>query len=97
MRIAAFFSIGLIGLTLTGCASPFDPFARPGNWSNTGASREDLAQQVANPSDLITGHGDAMSSGVVATAGIDKALGASGVGTASGLQTAAAPVASSSN
>ncbi|OYV26280.1 MAG: hypothetical protein B7X08_02525 [Acidocella sp. 20-63-7] len=82
-----------MGLTLTGCA----PFARPGTWRITGASREDLAQQVANPSDLIAGHGNSLSSGVAATAGIDKALGAGGEGTASGLQTAATHVMSSVN
>lgn len=82
---------------LGGCTGAFDPYQRPGNWTQTGASNEDLARQVANPSDLIRGHGEADSNGVVATAGIDKALGAGGAGTAAGLQTAVTPVAAASS
>ncbi len=57
----------------------------------TGASREDLAQQVANPADLISGRSEPYSNGVAAVAGINKALGANGADTAAGLQTPVSP------
>ncbi len=87
MRLGIFFCFCLTLLTLTGCVGAFDPFQRPGNWSATGASNETIAQQVANPSDLISGQSEATSNGVAASAAIDKALGANGAGTAAGLQT----------
>lgn len=85
MRSLAFFSFCVMLLSLSGCV--LDPYQRPGTWSETGASNEALAQQVADPADLISGKSDAYSNGVVAAAGVDKALGASGAGTAAGLQT----------
>jgi hypothetical protein len=76
-------------LSLSGCV--LDPFQRPGTWSMTGASREDIAQQAANPADLISGRSEPSSNGVAAVAGVDKALGANGAGTAAGLQTPVSP------
>ena len=74
----------LAALTLAGCADQGNPFARNGNWVPTGAANETIAQQVADKSELIAGHGDATSNGVAASAGVEKALTA---GTATGLQT----------
>jgi hypothetical protein len=86
MRRATFFAFCAILLTLTGCQGAFDPFQRPGNWSATGAANETIAQQVAVPSDLISGRGNPNANGVAATAALDKALGPNGTGTAAGLQ-----------
>ena len=79
MRRAAFFAFCAILLTLSGCEGAFDPFQRPGNWSATGAANETIAQQVAVPSDLISGRGNPYSNGVAASAALDKALGPGGV------------------
>jgi len=76
-------------LGLSGCAGAFDPFQRPGDWAETGAARKTIAEQAANPSDLISGQSDSLSNGVAASAAIDKALGPKGAGTAAGLQTPA--------
>ena len=89
MRSLAFFSFCVILLGLSGCV--LDPFQRPGTWSETGASNENLAAQVADPSDLISGKSNPYSNGVAAAAGVDKALGANGAGTAAGLQTQVSP------
>ena len=87
MRLMIFFGFRVTLLTLTGCVGAFDPFQRPGTWWATGAANENIAQQVAEPSDLISGHGNPNANGVAATAALDKALGANGAGTAAGLQT----------
>ena len=87
MRRATFFAFCAILLTLTSCEGAFDPFQRPGNWSATGAANENIAQQVAQPSDLISGRGNPNANGVAASAALDKALGPNGTGTAAGLQT----------
>ncbi len=87
MRLSVKICLCAIALGLTGCAGAFDPFQRPGNWAETGASNEDIAQEVAVKSDLINGASEPLTNGVVASAGIDKALGANGAGTAAGLQT----------
>ena len=76
-------------LGLSGCTGAFDPYQRPGNWALTGASNETIAQQAANPADLISGQSSPTSNGIAASAAIDKALGAGGAGTATGLQTPA--------
>ena len=84
MRSVLFFSLCVGILSLSGCAGAFDPFQRPGNWALTGASNETIAQQAANKGDLIQGQSEPGTSGVIAVAGVEKALTA---GTASGLQT----------
>ena len=89
MRSLAFFSFCVMLLSLSGCVS--DPYQRAGTWSATGASREDIAQQVADPADLISGKSEPYSNGVAAAAGVDKALGSNGAGTAAGLQTPVSP------
>ena len=87
MRRALFFSFCVTLLTLSGCAGAFNPFQRVGDWSETGAANETIAQQVANPGDLIEGQSSATSNGVAASAAIDQALGPDGAGTAKGLET----------
>jgi hypothetical protein len=75
----------ILCLGLAGCYP--DPFQNPADWSLTGASREDLAVQVANKDDLLEGRGDTTSQGVAAAAGVDLAIGGA-AGTATGLQKA---------
>jgi hypothetical protein len=87
MRCSAVLTLLFSAGLLSGCAGAFDPYQRPGNWAMTGASRENIAQQAAYPSDLLSGRSSPTSSGVAASAGIDKALGGA-AGTAAGLQTA---------
>jgi len=84
MRSLAFFCLCAGIFSLSGCAGAFDPFARPGTWSATGASREIIAQQAANKADLIQGQSQPGTNGIVAVAGIQKAM---TNGTAAGLQT----------
>lgn len=91
MRATVFFVLCVMVLGLTGCVGAFDPFQRPGDWAATGASGKNVALQVANPGDLISGQSEATSNGVAASAAIDKALGANGAGTAAGLQTVTTP------
>lgn len=95
MRKAIFGVICLSILTLSGCVGAFDPYQRPGNWTNTGAQNENLAQEVNNKADLISGHGEPTSNGIAASAAIDLALGANGAGTAKGLQTPTTDVVAS--
>jgi hypothetical protein len=73
----------MLALLLTGCY--LDPYQNPNDWSMSGATRKNLAVQVADPADLITGKSNAYSNGVAASAGIDKALGGA-AGTGAGLE-----------
>ncbi|MDE2319774.1 MAG: hypothetical protein KGK02_08760 [Rhodospirillales bacterium] len=75
-------------LSLAGCQGAFNPFDRPGDWSETGASNETIAQQAAQKSDLISGQSEPGVNGVIAVGGVEKAT--SG-GTASGIQTTISP------
>ena len=72
---------GLICVSLTGCYG--DPYQNPADWSLTGASRENIAVQTADKTELFQGHGDTSSNGVAASAAVDTALTG---GTAGGLQ-----------
>ncbi len=83
MRRATLLLLAIAGFGLTGCYP--DAFQNPADWSMNGAPRENLAQQVADPSELLQGHGDNMSNGVAAAAGVDTAIGGP-TGTAAGLQ-----------
>jgi hypothetical protein len=85
------FPLLLLPFVLTGCYP--GPFSNPNDWSATGAARQNIAIQAANPSDLISGKSDGTSNGVAASAAIDKALGGA-AGTAAGLQ---APPANASS
>ncbi len=97
MRKMIFLAVCAAPLGLTSCVGAFDPFQRPYQWSVTGAANETIAQQAANPSDLLSGESDPTTNGIVAAGGIDKALGAGGVGSASGLQTAITASSSTSS
>ncbi|MDE1905532.1 MAG: hypothetical protein KGH75_03665 [Rhodospirillales bacterium] len=92
MRLA----VPLLMLCLAGCQGAFNPFDRPGNWAETGAANETIAQQVAQKSDLISGQSEPGVNGVVAVGGVEKATTG---GTATGIQTTITPttVASSIN
>jgi hypothetical protein len=85
MRRSTLLLLACAGIGLTGCYS--DPFQNPADWSMNGAPRENIAQQVADPSELLQGHGETTSNGVAAAAGVDLAIGGA-AGTATGLQKA---------
>ena len=91
MRISVSISLCLVAFLLAGCTGALDPYQRPGNWSMTGAARENTAQQVANPSDLYSGQSSPTANGVAASGAIDKALGGS-AGTAAGLEATPQPI-----
>ena len=76
-------------LGLSGCQGAFNPFNRPGAWSETGAANETIAQQAAQKSDLISGESESGVNGVIAVGGVEKAT--SG-GSATGIQTTITPV-----
>jgi type IV pilus biogenesis protein CpaD/CtpE len=59
-------------LTLAGCED-LDPYHRPYVWYPTGASEANLAAQVANPNDLIRGHGASSADGALAEAAVTRA------------------------
>jgi hypothetical protein len=71
MRRFGFAAAAALCLGLTGCY--LDPFQNPGDWSMSGAAREDTAVQVANKDDLLAGRSEPGSQGGAA-------------GTAAGLQ-----------
>jgi hypothetical protein len=97
MRHLIFSVICVAMLTLTGCVGAFDPYQRPGNWAETGAANETIAQQAANPADLISGQSVPTSNGIAASSAIDLALGANGAGTATGLHTVETTTSSASS
>ncbi len=63
--------LGLAALALplafAGCHY-MDPTTRPGMWKPDQAVQENLAAQVANPADLVRGHGSTGTPAVLATA-----------------------------
>lgn len=75
-------------ISLTGCQGAFNPYNRPGDWSENGAANETIAQQVAQKSDLISGQSEPGVNGVIAVGGVEQAT--SG-GTAAGIQTTIKP------
>ncbi len=83
MRRLGYIAAGLLCLGLTGCYG--ERFDNPGDWSMTGAAREDTAIEVANKDDLLAGRSEPGSQGVAAAAGVDVAIGGIG-GAATGLQ-----------
>jgi hypothetical protein len=58
-------------LALSAC-TVFDPYQRPGVWNVTGAVNHNVAVQVANPADLISGQADAMSEGAFGQSALDN-------------------------
>ena len=65
--------IALLGslLTLAGCED-LDPYNRPYVWHPTGAPQANLAVMVADPNDLIRGHGGAKPDGGLAAAAVTR-------------------------
>jgi hypothetical protein len=83
VRLRVLLMVSTASIALGGCYG--DPYQNPGFWHVTGAARENTAQQVADKSELIEGHGVATSNGVAAAAAVNLALGGA-KGDAAGLQ-----------
>ncbi|MGE4481611.1 hypothetical protein [Acidocella sp.] len=88
MRSSFLFLSWVALLALAGCQGAFNPYNRPGTWSETGAANETIAQQVANKADLISGQSEPGENGIIAVGGIEKAT---TNGTAAGIQTKLTP------
>jgi len=58
-------------VTLAGCAD-LDPYHRQDVWYPTGASHGNVAAMLANPQDMIRGHGDAKVDGAAAEGAITR-------------------------
>ena len=58
-------------LALTACQST-DPYVRPGQWRPLGANSDNLAAMVANPRDLLAGHGQTISDGQLAADAVTR-------------------------
>jgi len=80
----------LSGLLLAGCTS-IDPYHRAGMWQPSGANAANLAAMVADPHDLIRGHGVNGGLAKDQVVAVDKVWsGAAKSGTSSGGSSAAA-------
>lgn len=55
--VRALLCLGLVALACAGCAMT-DPYQRDGMWQPTGAIPANIAAMVADPNDLIAGHGE---------------------------------------
>jgi type IV pilus biogenesis protein CpaD/CtpE len=60
-----------IVLALAGCEE-LDPYHRQHVWYPTGASHANVAAMVANPHDMIRGHGDARADGAEAEGAVTR-------------------------
>jgi type IV pilus biogenesis protein CpaD/CtpE len=58
-------------LMLAGCED-LDPYHRQYVWYPTGASEANVAAMVANPHDMIRGHGNARADGAVAEGAVAR-------------------------
>ena len=63
----------LLPPALSGCAT-LDPYEKPGQWQPVGANARNLAAMVANPHDLLRGHGDGRITGAQATTPVTALL-----------------------
>jgi hypothetical protein len=63
----------LLAASLAGCAQ-IDPYTREGMWQPEGVNSVNLAVSVANPSDLLRGHGAAGPQPVLATNAVRRLL-----------------------
>ena len=63
----------LITVMLTGCAQ-VDPYTRNGMWQPEGVNDRNLEAMVANPADLIYGHGDPRTQPQMATTAVSQLL-----------------------
>ena len=66
-------SASILLLGLAGCAQS-DPYTRDGMWQPEGINDRNLAAMVANPADLLTGHGEPRPEPQVATAAVTQFL-----------------------
>jgi hypothetical protein len=67
-----FLAFSAVALVLTACGV-VDPFARPGTLRMEEMPTVNAASMVANPYDMVRGHGDATSDGHLAAAAVDRA------------------------
>jgi hypothetical protein len=67
-----FVLLALTGYT-AGCAYT-DPYTRAGMWQPNGANAVNLAAMVADPADLLRGHGDPGPQSALATAAVNRLL-----------------------
>jgi type IV pilus biogenesis protein CpaD/CtpE len=67
--IGVFFLI--MATSCAGCAMT-DPYQRAGMWQPSGAVQANLAAMVANPGDLVTGHGDGQAAQYQTTGAVDR-------------------------
>ena len=68
--VAATLLLGLGGCGMAGR----DSWEDQGSWRATGANDMNLQSMVANPNDLIAGHGDRGGSGIIATSAVNRYL-----------------------
>ncbi|MCB8875900.1 hypothetical protein [Acidisoma silvae] len=65
--------LGLAALGCAGCAMT-DPYQRDGMWQPTGAIPANIAVMVADPNDLIAGHGESTPTHYDSTIPIDRIM-----------------------
>jgi hypothetical protein len=68
-------SIGLLLAALVSGCAQIDPYTREGMWQPEGANDSNLAAMVANPYDLIRGHGETLPQPRLATLAVSRLLG----------------------
>jgi type IV pilus biogenesis protein CpaD/CtpE len=61
----------ILATSCAGCAMT-DPYQRAGMWQPSGAVQANLAAMVANPGDLVTGHGDGQAAHYQSTGAVDR-------------------------
>ncbi len=66
-------SATVLVLTLAGCAQT-DPYTRDGMWQPEGVNERNLDAMVANPADLVYGHGDTRPDSQLATTAVTQLL-----------------------
>ncbi len=63
----------IVLVALAGCAET-DPYDRAGTWQPGGVNDRNLAAMVADPRDLLRGHGEAGAQPQLATTAVDHLL-----------------------
>jgi hypothetical protein len=63
----------LLATLASGCAQD-DPYTREGMWQPEGINERNLATMVANPYDLIRGHGETLPQPRLATVAVTRLL-----------------------
>jgi carbamate kinase len=57
---------------LAGCQNFQDPSTRTGTWKPEHTNETNLQAMIANPADLVLGHGDGSTGGTLAAAAIER-------------------------